>query len=166
MNTYRADVWARRNGTHFRATVALDNHEPTRAFAHFDAYGYSTATVSDGFILCVDNGSTSFTPDDTSQPPTLRHATNAVYLLDFGDAVTPYYVAGWHEDFPYVMIHPFPTTEEICRECGIELTEREEGCDACYRRKQRNGFRPTTYGSWALGPRTAYHVKLREESER
>lgn len=160
---YRADVWARENGEHFRGTVALDNHEPTRAHGYVDCYRYSTATVSDAFIVCVrDAVGSSFAPDDGGMP-TLKHATRAVYLMDTGDAVKPYYVAAWPPgDIEYVIAHPFPTTEDFCSECGIEMTVQLEGCDACFDRKRKNGFRPFTHESWSLGPRTAYHVKLRK----
>ena len=127
-----ATEWAREHGTHYRGTVAADNYEPApRTVVIVNCYFYSTETVTDGLII-----------DDARQ---LRDYTHAVYLIDDGRTVRPYYVAAWHPEGDYVIAHPFPTNYTA----DGSPQPRVDGL-------------PVNYDSWQLGPRRAYHVKVRE----
>jgi len=128
-------------------SATLDNHEPARSWGSGYAQEYST-----------DHGTRSIVLWDSEE---LRDADKCVFLIDDGDTVRPYYVSGHPADNESLWLKPFPTTIHACDECGIEFTEREEACDSCYSRKQRNGFRPIEFGTWSLGPRRAYHLKVR-----
>lgn len=75
---------------------------------------------------------------DTSD---LREPTNAVYLVDDGATVTAWYVAGWNPRDPGVVLNPFPTNPDG-------------------RTRPDNG-RVIDYSTWSLGPRRAYHLKIR-----
>lgn len=75
-----------------------------------------------------------------------RDATNAVYLLDDGRTVRPFYVAGWSPDSDHILLHAFPTNYRPDGERKI---------------RDDNG-RPVDHGPWALGPRRAYHLKITE----
>lgn len=116
--------WAREHGEHRHGTVALDNHEPTRDYAYVHCYRYSTDTVENGYII---DGALTW-----------KDGRQAVYLMDDGCTVRPYYVAAYHPDHEYVIIHPFPVSDGRLRPDG----------------------RPVDFSSWLLGPRRAYHVKL------
>ena len=123
----------------FSATVALDNHTPTRNVANVAA----TIHAAD---------------PDSGRPQTVRLAAHglkdmhrAVYLLDDGQTIRPHYVAGWANTDPrsdvtttldVVYLHPFPTSTGT---------------------RPDNG-RPVDMSTWALGPRRAYHVKLHDVS--
>lgn len=141
----RADI---RDVIDLRWSAALDNYQPVpRRWASGYAQWYSTDDVTHAVVLW-----------DTEQ---LRDASDSVYLIDDGDTVRPYYVSGHPANGESLWLNPFPTTVHGCSECLIEFTEREEGCDSCYSRKQRNGFRPITFETWSLGPRRAYHLKVK-----
>ena len=76
-----------------------------------------------------------------------RDATRAVYLLDDGHSVRPYYVAGWQNgDTSRIMLHPFPVN---VNDDGTPRLRADDG-------------RPVDYGNWVLGPRRAYHLKITE----
>ena len=68
----------------------------------------------------------------------LKDAHRAVYLLDDGQTIRPHYVAGWNREDTTIYLHPFPTSTGT----------RPDG-------------RPVDMSNWFLGPRRAYHVKLR-----
>jgi len=92
-----ATEWARGHGVHYQGNIQLDNYEPPRNHAYFNCYQYSTDTVTDGFV--IDRGMT------------LKDATRAVFLMDDGETVHPYYVASWHPEQLHLIAHPFPTGE-------------------------------------------------------
>lgn len=70
---------------------------------------------------------------------------NALYLFDDGNTVAPYYVVGWDDNEPvHVLIQPMPTNPDGA------ATRPDNG-------------RPIDYSNWALGPRRAYHLKVRRE---
>jgi hypothetical protein len=69
----------------------------------------------------------------------LRDAHRAVYLVDDGATVRPFYVAGWSPDGATIHLHPMPTADGRIR--------------------PDNG-RPVDFSSWVLGPRRAYHLKV------
>lgn len=115
-----------RGGTMVRVwhySCQVDNYEPARAFASGDLEEWHF-------------------PDDDHRPVTfllttelgMRLAHRAVYLLDDGETVRPFYVAGWRPDAPILYLHPFPTDQ---------------------------GHRPGTFHGWTLGPHRAYHLKIR-----
>ena len=130
-----ATEWAREHGRHLRGQIARDNYEPTRGFATVDLHTYDMGKDDprgSGIILA-----------DGSQ---LREAWHAVYLIDDGRTVAPFYVIGWSTDpaDPYIMLHPFPVNVHA---------------DGSPRLRADDG-RPVDFASWALGPRRAYHVKV------
>lgn len=123
--------------------VALDNREPWHR-SHRD---YS--------------GSISWYPVDAERifrgviPDALReipNATDAIYLLDDGETVEPFYVVGWspldNEKSPDtrgdVMIGCFPVNVDSD---GSPILRADDN-------------RPVDYSSWQLGPKRAYHLKV------
>jgi hypothetical protein len=109
-------------------SVAIDNHEPTRDFVH----GVLVETLNDHDAIRIDD------PNALG----LKDWQRSNYLIDTGDAITVYYVAGWNEQprddaAPYVLLHPFPTNGGT----------RPDG-------------RPVDYSTWMLGPRRTYHFKV------
>jgi hypothetical protein len=75
----------------------------------------------------------------------LRDYTNAIYLMDDGATVRPFHVAAWHPEQSHVIIYPFP------------VNVNDDGSP-----RLRTDGRPVSFDSWQLGPRHAYHVKLRK----
>lgn len=71
---------------------------------------------------------------------TPKDAHHAVYVLDFGDRVEVRYVTGWQPNGNRIYLQPFPLNGVI-----------HEG----------NG-RPINMSGWMLGPRRAFHLKLKE----
>lgn len=65
-------------------------------------------------------------------------ASSAMYVVDDGTKVRPFYVAGWQPGGD-VYLHPFPTADGAIR--------------------PDNG-RPVDYSTWIVTPRRAYHIKL------
>lgn len=64
---------------------------------------------------------------------------DAIYLVDNGSTVTVYYVAAWHPEQDHLILHPFPLSKGI---------------------RDDNG-QPVDASTWSLGPRRAYHLKVR-----
>lgn len=64
-----------------------------------------------------------------------------IFLLDTGYRVLPLYVSGWPAAMNSVWLQPFPTNPD---------------------KKTRPDGRVIDYKTWALGPRTAYHLKVHE----
>lgn len=126
--------WARSNGTEHRAWTNTTNYDPPRPddTRHFTLYRYVHPTTDKpGAVI----------PGGLDL---LRDVTNAVFLLDDGRTVEPFYVAGWHHRTRDVMLHPFPTNYD---RHGQRLIRDDNG-------------RPVDHGPWSLGPRRAYHVKI------
>lgn len=127
--------WAKQHGRAVVWSCALDNHEPTRSFASGRAWFYTFPADDprgEGLVLTGHEG--------------LRGATDALYLIDDARTVRPYYVAGWGQDGGHVLLQPFPT----------EYNEHGE------RRLRADDGQPVSFGSWMLGPRRAYHLKVRD----
>jgi hypothetical protein len=123
--------WARAHGVHTVGTVALDNYEPCpRGVMSLDCYAYDIDGRTSGYVI-----------DGAMR---LRDGNRAVYLIDDGRTVVPHYVAAWHPDGSHVIAHAFPTNYDAD---GNRVTRADDG-------------RPVDYGTWMLGPRRAYHVKL------
>ena len=112
----------------YRWWCALDNHEPRRDEAS------GTLTLTDHPVT----GTPTIVLDYIGS--TLRDSTNAIFLVDDGESVTPWYVAGWDPQDPGVILNPFPVNP------GGE-------------RKRPDG-RTVDYSAWSLGPRRAYHLKV------
>jgi hypothetical protein len=140
--------------------TALDNYEPSRDYAHGYAVRY------EGTLHDRDTGRTAEYPtagitmfcDDLQLPlgNLISAGPHAVALFDYGNAVHPYYVAGWNPretdkqrdpalhgtaTAKTVMWHPFPTAQPG------EMTHHKPP-------------RPLDYSTWQLGPRRAYHFKV------
>lgn len=86
------------------------------------------------------------TDDGTGRPETITLdpsgmplGTDDVYLMDDGATVRPFYVAGWRKDAPELYLQPFP----------VDGGTRAD-----------NG-RPVDMSGWQLGPRKAWHLKVR-----
>lgn len=136
MTTQTTTEWAIENGVHHSGYVALDNYEPAaRSFARIECFTYD---------MDDDRGSGWVISDVTD----LRDAHKAIYLMDDGRTVQPFYVAAWHPEGEHVILHPFPTNVD------------GEGNP---RIRPDNG-RPVDFDTWQLGPRRCYHVKLRKLS--
>lgn len=77
---------------------------------------------------------------------TVKDAHKAIYVLDFGTRVEVRYVAGWNGNgggkADRIFLQPFP----------LSVGTRSDG-------------RPIDMSGWTLGPRRAYHLKLKEVSE-
>lgn len=119
--------WAKEFGTMFRYIAQLDNREPSLKDTwgvgwFFNRPGYP---VNDGVIL--------------EKAEDFRDAHQAVYLLDNGLGVAPYYVAAWHAEQGFVILHPFP----------LSIGRRTD-----------NG-EPIDASNWRLGPRRCYHLKIK-----
>ena len=72
-----------------------------------------------------------------------KDACKALYVLDFGTHVEVRYVAGWQPKGYRIFLQPFPLSEGT---------------------RPDNG-RPIDMSGWLLGPRRAFHLKLKEASE-
>ena len=116
-----------------RWSTALDNYEPTRDFAYGDALHYAADDV---------RGETIVVHDALDK---LRDANRATYLVDDGRTVSAWYVAGWHDAERTVFLQRFPTNYNA---------------DGSPRLRADDG-RPVDFGTWMLGPRRAYHLKVR-----
>lgn len=122
-------------------TVALDDYEPVpRSWdvLHIEEWDHET----NGRVLVV-----------THVLGRLKDANRAIYLMDDGRTVTPWYVAGWGGEGlaeGSIILHPFPTNYNAD---GTPRLRADDG-------------RPVDFSNWQLGPRRAYHVKLSEEIAR
>lgn len=114
--------WAQEHGSPFDFAVDLDNRSvPETASGHGWLYNHPTAEVGQGVII--------------PNMEQFKDGTKAVYLLDDGWKATPYYVAGWHAEHGYMILHHFPRV---------------------WKERDRDWIR----SAWALGPRRAYHLRL------
>ncbi len=127
--------WARKHGMRWRGHVALDNREPWHR-NHEEAVldCYSARGHQDEPIWVLDHRGL-LKPDST-------------FIMDDGQNVVPWYVAGWHPERQYILLHRFPTNLD---EHGDPILRADDQ-------------RPVDYSTWMLGPRRAYHVKLKEAS--
>jgi hypothetical protein len=93
---------------------------------------------------------------EDSQLP-LSKAAGSVALFDYGNVVYPYYVAGWN-----------PRETELQRDeelhwSGMQTVLWNPFPVAADSDTDAKG-RPLDYATWQLGPRKAYHFKVRKES--
>lgn len=70
-----------------------------------------------------------------------KDAHTAIYVLDFGTHVGVRYVAGWNNVMQEIFLQSFPVNGGT---------------------RPDNG-RPVDMSGWMLGPRRAFHLKLRED---
>lgn len=124
--------WAKAHGVHFRWSAALDNHEPTRNYAHGDMWTYPLRS-DDGLGIVLDGSSQ------------MKDRTKMTIVMDDGETVRPYYVASWNANSAddYVILHPFPTNYN------------EDGTP-----KVRPDGRMVDMSGWAIGPSKLYHLKV------
>jgi len=122
--------WARANCPTLAYRVALDNHEPTREYAYGECHPYTTESGIDAMLI---RGAITW-----------RDGANALYLIDNGRTVTPMYVAAYHPEHDYVIVHAMPTNYNA---------------DGTRRTRPDNG-RDVHMDNWQLGPRRAYHLKV------
>lgn len=69
-----------------------------------------------------------------------------VFLLDNGSSVTCWYAGGWSIGMSRIYLYPFP------------VNVNDDGTP----RLRADRPEQVDYASWALGPRRAYHLKIRE----
>lgn len=131
--TMTTTEWARQHGVHHAGYIALDNYEPVaRSFERVECYSYDLGDDVRGSGWVLDHAYH------------LRDATKAIWLMDDGRTVQPFYVASWHEEHQHIILHPFP------------VKVNDDGTP----RLRANDGRPVDFSNWQLGPRRAYHVKL------
>jgi hypothetical protein len=129
--TRRFDYWC-----------AMDNYDQTSARAvqtrsTGDLYAPDTAWEGQSETIILPNGLDIFVPVSESQP-------RINFIIDDGESVRVFYVAGWHDTDKYLLLHPFPVNTGAVR--------------------PDNG-RPVDYSGWALGPRKTFHLKVTWKSE-
>jgi hypothetical protein len=69
-------------------------------------------------------------------------ARKAVYILDFGNRVEVQYVSGWAMNGSAIYLQPFPLSKGTLWD-----------------------GRPIDMSGWMIGPRRAFHLKLKEAAE-
>lgn len=96
--------WTGPTGTvveaHLRGWSPLDNHQPTRHHAHVDIERWRWPDRGDGFVgieLSIIGGLDKY-----------RHGRRALWLVDDGETVTPYYTCGYHETGRYIGLKKYP----------------------------------------------------------
>lgn len=138
-------------------SIAADNREPWHR-SHVAIYGIAEWWVADaGEIQTAPGTIAKWTPEPRYVFPGLletlpKCAGNAVFLVDDGRTVRPFYVTGWspldNEKAPEtrgnVSAQPFPVNYGPDGEV----------------RQRADGTGPVDFSTWQLGPHTAYHVKV------
>lgn len=123
-----ATQWAREHGKQFDYRVFLDNYDPPREFVTGKGAAYDLTKenppVGKGVVLFDITG--------------LNFANQAIFLLDDGEHVDPFYVAAYKSSQTYVILHRFPLDGGVRPDTG----------------------QPVSMAGWALGPRRAYHLKV------
>lgn len=76
-----------------RWETALDNHGPTREYGAGYAVKYTHDIVDEGYVLFHDE---QFGKD-----------RKFLFLIDDGNKVRPFYLAGWNESGGFFILHPF-----------------------------------------------------------
>lgn len=117
--------------------VTLDNHTPPRSEDTGTLETWTRPDGSDSYRL--PGGLSRF-------PAIVRDGGRAVFLVDDGRTVRPLYVAGWSVKEDAVFLDDMPVS---IRPDGTPLLREDNG-------------RPVDYSTWQLGPRTAYHLKIKE----
>lgn len=123
--------WARQNGTAYKWSAALTNHEPASrdwASGLLYRYGRIDETRGPGIIL---EGARH-----------LKDNLQSNYLIDDGRTVEVFYVTGWSPGADTIFLQPFPTNYENGER---RLTSYGE---------------PVSFEGWHLGPRRTYHLKV------
>jgi hypothetical protein len=116
----------------FTFYAAGDNYEPSRSLIVGVAAAYPSTSDPTQETLVLFDALTKF-----------KAPTNAVYLIDDGDKVESWYVAGWQpaawsEFKDCVFLQRFPLSQGV---------------------RPDNG-QPVDMSRWMLGPRVAYHLKV------
>ena len=119
-----------------KVQCALDSYEPTRNFANMraDVYDADPNVPNDSETIVLYVAGTPI-------------GTRSMFILDDGETVVPYYIAGWRMEsqgeleHPYLILKRFPTNHT-----------RPDGREA-------------NFQSWMLGPRHCYHLKVKGVTE-
>lgn len=112
-------------------TFAKDNHEPPRDYGNGKAEVWRTPEGIERIRI--------LRADET-----FTYSTRSLYLIDDGSSVVPHYVAGWSlklEELGNLLIEPMPTNPDG-------------------RQRADNG-RVIDFSNWMLGPKRAYHLKIK-----
>jgi hypothetical protein len=136
--SYSAIAWAKENGTHFEwHCIANGYPETDRRCDYYSGEGWYYANEQ-------TQGDTRVILNPSQE---IKGGSDALFIIDDGRAVTPYYVAGWNpaDGSDALYLHPFPTNYNA---------------DGTRRVSPRDG-RPIDFGSWLLHPARAYHLKVR-----
>jgi hypothetical protein len=132
-------------------SVALDAHEPTRDYG----YGHGVQTDNaqgDTPVLVIWR--TDFGPVGSKRHDSLHRD---LFLVDDGHTITPMYVGCWStrdESDDSLSLYPFPVNFQP------DGTPRMTGDGV--RNANGNPSHPVDFGTWMLGPRRAWHLKVRE----
>lgn len=121
---------------HLRATAAIDRYEPPRSHANVMIEEIHWPPSDDGFTgaeLVIIGGLSAF-----------RLARKAVWIIDDGQTVRPYYTVMYHETEDTVGLKSFPTH---FRADGSREIRPDNG-------------REVDMSGWMIGPATAYHLKV------
>lgn len=111
--------------------VALDNYEP---MPRVIGYGRIVRYIARDGVTAW-----KLFPDDEGR----MDLGKGVFLVDDGVSVTAAYVAGWPaagDGDPYVLLFPFPVNPDG--------------------KRTPDGRRVIDHGTWMVGPRRAYHLKV------
>jgi hypothetical protein len=110
---------------------AMDNYEPVpRRIAHSLLEVWTSAEGSVRYVVVGWNAE----PD----------AFKAIYLIDDGCRVTPWYVQGFSQERDRIMLDRFPVN---VNDDGSPRLRTDDG-------------RPVDYSTWLHGPVRAYHLKI------
>ena len=74
--------------------------------------------------------------------------SNAIFLLDDGYHVVPYYTVSYRISRRDILIQKFPVNYEWYPDSGYVAIPRDDN------------LRPVDFSSWQLGPRKCFHLKL------
>lgn len=125
-----AVAWAREHGEHFAVHTHTDNYEPPRSSTTLTIHRFQNHFDETSYVL----------EDGMNLPGT----PNAGFLLDDGHTVTALYVASWHQEHRYLILHQFPMNFHPTGEPKMRA-DRQEQVD---------------HSTWMLGPRRYYHLKV------
>lgn len=123
--------WARQHGRAFHWQAALDNYSPARSYATGEGWEFRPPQQGEAGGIVLDGARI------------LRFALRAVYLIDDGDSVRPFYVVcfGPGGEDP-VVLHQFPLVGDPASHSVL-----------------------VDPSAWHLGPRPAYHLKAVRHGE-
>lgn len=135
--------------------TVLDNYEPPREYAHGEA---DVWVVNDEPTIVLQGAFAKLVLFHS--PSQRKYVTDAVYLLDDGQTIIPWYVAGWH--IPGTSIPGTsggaigdPNRDEVILK-RLPTNLHDDGTPVLRADDQR----PVNFDNWILGPRRAWHLKI------